>query len=173
MIYMMDKFKRLDEVLTPQSDESTPKLDELVVAMEKSVENRRMSEEEENNKVSMDVESRFEVEEEMRRNEIINGDYFSHESFNRVENGSALVKYINKTRKFFKRAELVCNQFIGLIRQDSFKFLRLSLSLAILALSLLFFCLTFFQDEDFYENLFHVVKNYVFVNNPTNNLRAN
>jgi len=39
-----------------------------------------------------------------------------------------------------------------LIKQDSFKFLRLTLSTVILVFSLLFFLLTFLQDKDFYEN---------------------
>lgn len=58
-----------------------------------------------------------------------------------------------------------------LIKKDSFKYLRLTLSTLILAFSLLFFLLTFFQGEDLYENLFSLIKNYVFVSNSPNDDR--
>lgn len=95
------------------------------------------------------------------------------ESASRDRSQSITAMCVNESREYWRRAELACDQLVGLVRQDSFRFVRLSVSVLILVFSLLFFLLTFFQDEDFYESLFHVVKNYVFVNNPTSNLRAN
>lgn len=87
-----------------------------------------------------------------------------------VENGKN--KYISNARQYLGKVEKYFSQLPSLIKKDSFKFLRFSISCLIFIFSLIFFLLTFFQDEDFYENFFNLIKNHVFVNNPTNTVRA-
>lgn len=187
-----EKFKTLVEVATPQSDEAPSPTCGFGEATTNENTSRRGSRQDgenpnvliDGNTISLEglpteeggLTNRRRQRESFTRMMMLqqadeNSD--EQEGVNRDRSQSITALCVNESREYWRRAELACDQLVDLVRQDSFRFLRLSVSVLILVFSLLFFLLTFFQDEDFYESLFHVVKNYVFVNNPTSNLRAN
>lgn len=76
---------------------------------------------------------------------------------------------IDEAKKYINKVDVFVNQYVALVKKDSFKLLRHSLSMLILVFSLIFFLLAVLQNEDF----FHVFSTFVFEDNPTNNVRAN
>lgn len=207
MMHIMDKFKRLDEVVTPHpDDEANPASFETIIERHRNSTSTRSNSIQggsggSGNGIGILVVNDDELfaNEGSNLEEFNNGDEVTRQDgdeeimsqldrpdpdargsvngvYLAIKRGQLLAglsEYMREARRWLKRAERVCGQFVSLLRQDSFRFVRLALSIFILLFCLVFFLLTFVQDEDFYQNLFHVIKNYVFVNNPTNNLRAN
>ncbi len=78
---------------------------------------------------------------------------------------------IDKIQDNFVKSKSVINELPNLLCQDSFKYLRIGISIFILIISIFFLLLTLFQDSNIYENVFRFVYNNIEIKNPTSHPR--
>ena len=74
---------------------------------------------------------------------------------NEIKMNENLIYFINFAKDRYKLIRTVATQLYALIKQDSFKYLRYSVSILLLVFSLVFFLLTLYQEKDIYENVFN------------------
>lgn len=164
---MPAKLKQLDEASSHSS------LTSLATNKTHDVDNYHSQEMAASSKQTQHEDIQTDDNEYLNKNEEKEADHLDDQNIIQESVLNRTKKYIEQSKIYYNKMEAVFKHIFSLIKKDSFKFLRLSLSFIIIFFSLLFFLLTFLQDEDFFENLFNAIKSYVFVNNPTNNLRAN
>ena len=75
---------------------------------------------------------------------------------NEIRINENLIHLINFAKDSYKLIRSVTKQLPGLIKKDSFKYLRYSVSIFLLVFSLVFFLLTLYQEKDIYENVFNL-----------------
>lgn len=74
---------------------------------------------------------------------------------NEIRINENLIHLMNFAKDSYKLIRSVATQLPGLIKKDSFKYLRYSVSILLLVFSLVFFLLTLYQEKDIYENVFN------------------
>ncbi len=78
---------------------------------------------------------------------------------------------IDKVKENFSNSKSIIHELPNLLSKDSFKYLRIGISIFILVISVLFLLLTLFQESNIYENAFRFVYNNIEIKNPTNHPR--